>query len=66
MTGYDADPFAVRLEGGSYGYFRGQISGGGVAGPFDYIGSVMGRYRDGFREHSTEIRSGSLAMSVTR
>ena len=54
MTGYDADPFTVRLEGGSYGYFRGEISGGGVAGPFDYIGSVMGRYRDGFREHSAE------------
>lgn len=54
MTGYDADPFAVRLEGGSYGYFRGQMSGGGVTGPFDYIGSMMGRYRDGFREHSKE------------
>ena len=54
MTGYDADPFTVRLEGGSYGYFRGEISGGGVTGPFDYIGSVMGRYRDGFREHSAE------------
>ena len=54
MTGYEVDPFAVRLEGGSYGYFRGEISGGGVTGPFDYVGSVMGRYRDGFREHSAE------------
>jgi iron complex outermembrane receptor protein len=54
MTGYDADPFRVRLEGGSFGYFRGQVSFGGVAGRFDYVGSVMGRYRDGFREHSAE------------
>jgi iron complex outermembrane recepter protein len=54
MTGYDTDPFELRLEGGNYGYFRGQITGGGVAGPFDYIGSVLDRYRDGFRAHSTE------------
>lgn len=54
MTGYDADPFRLRLEGGSFGYFRGQISFGGVAGLFDYVGSILGRYRDGFREHGTE------------
>ena len=54
MTGYDIDPFQIRLEGGSFGYFRGQVTFGGVEGRFDYIGSVMGRYRDGFREHSTE------------
>lgn len=54
MTGYDADPFRIRLEGGSFGYFRSQITLGGVAGRFDYVGSLMGRYRDGFREHSRE------------
>jgi iron complex outermembrane recepter protein len=54
MTGYDADRFRVRLEGGSYGYLRGQVSFGGVEGPFDYIGSLMGRSREGFREHSRE------------
>ena len=54
MTGYDADPFRIRLEGGSFGYFRGQVTFGGVAGRFDYVGSVMGRSRDGFREHSQE------------
>ena len=53
-TGYDADPFCIRLEGGSFGYFRGQVATAGNRGAFDYIGSVMGRYRDGFREHSTE------------
>jgi iron complex outermembrane receptor protein len=54
LTGYDADPLRIRLEGGSFGYFRAQVSFGGVAGRFDYIGSVMGRSREGFREHSQE------------
>lgn len=54
MTGYDIDPFQIRLEGGSFGYFRDQVTFGSVAGRFDYIGSVMGRSRDGFREHSQE------------
>src|SRR5215469_11110331 len=30
LTGYNATPFQVRLEGGSYGFFRGDISGGAV------------------------------------
>ena len=53
-TGYTADPFKIELEAGSYGFFRGQASTGGVDGPFDYYASVMGRYRDGFRVHSRE------------
>jgi iron complex outermembrane receptor protein len=53
-TGYDADPFYVRLEGGSFGYFRGQITSGDVNGPVDYTASAMGRVRDGFRDHSEE------------
>lgn len=53
-TGYDADSFRIRLEGGSFGYFRGQVTFGGVADRFDYVGSVMGRSRDGFREHNRE------------
>jgi len=54
VTGYDADPFYFRLEGGSFGYFRGQLTSGRYQGPVDYIASVMGRVRDGFREHSQE------------
>ncbi len=53
-TGRDADPFQVQLETGSFGYFRGQITGGGFDGPFDYIASLMGRTLDGFRDHSAE------------
>jgi iron complex outermembrane receptor protein len=53
-TGYDADLFQIRLEGGSFGFMRGQASSGGVDGPFDYYVSVSGRYRDGYRDHSRE------------
>jgi iron complex outermembrane receptor protein len=54
LTGYDADPFQIRLEAGSYGFLRGQISSAGVDGRFDYYASVSGRYRDGYRAHSQE------------
>lgn len=54
LTGYDASPFQVRLEGGSYGYFHGEMSGGAVEGPLDQFGSIGFRERDGFREHSRE------------
>jgi iron complex outermembrane receptor protein len=54
LTGYDAAPFQVRLEGGSYGYFRGEMSGGAVEGLVDQFGSIGFRERDGFREHSRE------------
>ena len=53
-TGYDSAPFQARLEAGSYGFVRGQASAGGVDGPFDYYTSVMGRFREGYRDHSRE------------
>jgi iron complex outermembrane receptor protein len=54
LTGYDADSFQVRVEGGSYGFQRSQASSGGVDGPFDYYASLSGRSRDGYRAHSQE------------
>jgi len=54
FTGYDADPFQIRLEAGSYNFLRGQVSSGGVDGPLDYYASVSGRYREGYRDHSQE------------
>jgi iron complex outermembrane receptor protein len=54
FTGYDADPFQIRLEGGSYGFMRGRVSSAGVDGNLDYYASLSGRYRDGYREHSQE------------
>ena len=54
FTGYDAPPFQVRLTGGSYGFFRGDMSGGAVQGKFDEFGAIDYREREGFREHSRE------------
>src|SRR5262245_38822058 len=54
LTGYTAAPFQIRLEGGSYGFFRGDMSGGAVQGPFDEYGAIGFRAREGFREHSRE------------
>ena len=54
FTGYTAAPIQVRLEGGSYGFFRGDISGGAVEGQFDEYGAIGFRAREGFREHSRE------------
>ena len=54
FTGYDTAPFQVRLEGGSYGFFRGDMSGGGVQGKFDEFGAIDYREREGFRDHSRE------------
>jgi iron complex outermembrane receptor protein len=54
FTGYDAEALSVRVEGGSFGFMRGQVSSGGVDGPVDYYVSISGRYRDGWRDHSEE------------
>ena len=54
FNGYNAAPFQVRLAGGSYGFFRGDISGGAVEEQFDEFGAIGFRERDGFREHSRE------------
>lgn len=51
-TGYDSKPFQGRVEAGSYGYWRGQLSTGGVEGPLDYYLSASGFKRDGYRENS--------------
>jgi iron complex outermembrane receptor protein len=54
FTGYDAALFQIRLEGGSYGFFRGDMSGGAGQGQFDEFGAISFRERKGFREHSRE------------
>lgn len=54
FTGYDAAPFQSRVVGGSFGYYRANVSGGAVEEPVDEFGSITGRLRDGFREHSGE------------
>jgi iron complex outermembrane receptor protein len=49
-AGHTAKPLSARLEAGSYGYLRPQLSGGKVLGEsWDYYASLSGSYVDGFR-----------------
>ncbi len=51
-TGRDAAAFAGRLDVGSFGYVKGQVSTGGVSGSLDYFATVSAQRIDGYREHS--------------
>lgn len=53
-SGYDAAPFQARMEGGSFGYLRGQASFGGVQGDADYYASLSHFSQDGFRNHAVQ------------
>jgi iron complex outermembrane receptor protein len=54
QTGHTASPIQTRFEMGSFGTYRGQISSGGVDGPFDYYASLTYNETAGFREHSQQ------------
>lgn len=49
-TGYEAVPFEVRLEAGSFGYRKGQVSSGQVLGDWDYYVSLTKSQRDGYQD----------------
>ncbi|HEY9746987.1 MAG TPA: TonB-dependent receptor [Oculatellaceae cyanobacterium] len=51
-TGYTAPGLKVRVETGSYGYIKGQISSGHTFGKLDYYASTTAYYRNGFQDHS--------------
>lgn len=51
-SGRDASRFDGRIDGGSFGFVRGQASTGGVSGPFDYFINLSAQREDGFRDHS--------------
>lgn len=51
-TGQEASPFELRVEGGSYGYRKEQVSTGRVLGPWDYYVSLTESHRDGYQEHT--------------
>jgi iron complex outermembrane recepter protein len=53
-TGYGAEKLGARLEAGSYEYLRTQVSGGGVAGDWDYYGSFSTFSQNGFRNHAVQ------------
>lgn len=62
-TGADSDHLFVRLEGGSYGYQRQQISSGQVLGPFDYYVSVTHFQTGGYLSNSA-ASSGRLFLNL--
>lgn len=51
-TGYTAPRFQARVETGSYGYIKGQISSGNVIGNLDYYVSASSAYQNGYQEYS--------------
>ncbi len=53
-TGYTAPNYQLRMEGGSYGYFRSQASLGGVKENIDYYLSYTHTEQDGFRDHAKQ------------
>lgn len=54
VTGYDNWPFLARLEGGSFGYLRSQVSGGAVHGQMDWMATFSTFDQEGFRVHSEQ------------
>jgi iron complex outermembrane receptor protein len=51
-TGRDASWFDGRIDGGAFGYLRGQASSGGAYGPADYFVTGSAWREDGYRDHS--------------
>jgi iron complex outermembrane receptor protein len=54
VTGYDNWKFLARGEAGSFGYRRGQVTGGGVEGDLDWAATYSTFDQDGFRDHAVQ------------
>lgn len=52
-TGYTAEPFKIRFDGGSYGYVKAQASSGAVVGHADYYLSATASRADGYQTHTS-------------
>lgn len=53
-SGHDAAPLQARLEAGSFGYLRGQISGAMVRDTLDGYASLSHFSLDGYQDHSRQ------------
>jgi iron complex outermembrane receptor protein len=53
-TGYDAAKLAGRIDFGSFGTIREQVSSGQVIGNSDYFITGSNIHSDGYRDHSTQ------------
>lgn len=56
QTGYTATPFTAFLQGGTYGFAKGQLASGGVTGDLDWYGSFAHTQTDGYRDWSDQRR----------
>jgi iron complex outermembrane recepter protein len=56
-TGHTAEPFKVRVEAGSFGFVKGQISSGQtISDNMDYYLSATAQHEDGWRHHQESDR----------
>ena len=53
-SGHDAAPLQARMEAGSFGYLRGQVSGGVAGEKLDGYASLSHFSLDGYQEHSRQ------------
>lgn len=66
-TGETAFPLEVRIQGGSFGAFKGYLSTGGTRGRFGYFAGFSDTELDGFRDHSEQGRQrffGNLTFAL--
>ncbi|MFT8775354.1 MAG: TonB-dependent receptor [Gluconacetobacter liquefaciens] len=61
QTGYDAQTYQARVEAGSFGYTKEQLSSGKVIGKADYYISVTNSYRGGYQ---TETQANSFGVNA--
>ena len=67
-TGFTAEPLQVYAQGGSYDFFKGQVSSGMVLDDANYYVSYARTDLGGFRDHSAQRRdrlNGHLGYVVT-
>ena len=62
-NGYNADDLRLRVEGGSFGYGRAQLSTGGVTDRLDHYVALTGFRQDGFRDHARQ-ETGRLSANL--
>jgi iron complex outermembrane receptor protein len=54
-TGYNSSPLSARIEGGSFGSVRGNLSSGKVIDKFDYFASLTEFKSDGYRQQNQQF-----------
>lgn len=58
QTGYNSQRYQARVEAGSFGYVKEQLSSGSVIGKSDYYISVTNSYRAGYQDNTKSTNFG--------